>query len=121
MGYLRTVLRYARERLDSPYWRFLLLLSCVLVFAFAFHAKVAVYHNPQHVDGSTSSKLWLNADKMQTPASQADVAVFWLLSLLTLLICLPEIRAWQTFRRAPVSSPLNQLNLRRFLRPPPRQ
>src|ERR1017187_2092069 len=47
------------EKMLSPVgWRHLLLAACVLVFAFALHAKVSVYQQGTHIDTSTSSNLW---------------------------------------------------------------
>ena len=43
--------------------RFLPLVACVLVFAFAAHAKVSVYHQSTQPQTSTSAKLWLSAEK----------------------------------------------------------
>lgn len=111
----------ARERLDSPTWRLLLVLSCVLVFSFAFHAKIAAYYHPGHLDTSTSSKLWLNADKAQPRTPMSDGVALWFIAWCALLACASSLYRYQEHRRRPVPSPLNQLNLRHYLRPPPRR
>jgi len=117
---LRTLLKAARERLDSPIWRILLVFSCVLVFSFAFHAKVAGYHHPGHVDNATSAKLWLTGDKPQTRASLSDTALLWFVAWFSLVVASSSFSGYQEHRRRPVPLPLNLRNLRRHLRPPPR-
>jgi hypothetical protein len=119
MAWLRTLVRAAREHLDSPYGRFLLLLSCALVFLFAFHAKTAVYRNPSHIDGSTSSKLWLSGSKPDSDISAPADLAFWTLALLLLLLAPAMERHGQSLRRSPVPVRRNRTYLERFFRPPP--
>jgi hypothetical protein len=119
MACLRTLVRAARKHLDSPYWRFLLLLSCALVFLFAFHAKTAVYNNAGHLDGSTSSKLWLNGSKLDSDMSAPTTVAFWLLALLFVALSPGVERRFETLRRSPVPVPSNRAFLKRFFRPPP--
>jgi hypothetical protein len=120
MKFLRTLLKAARKRLDSPTWRFLLVLSCVLVFSFAFHAKIAAYYHPGHLDTSTSSKLWLNGGEVQPRTPLSDGAALWFITWVALLVGSSSFYRYQEHRRQPVPWPLNQLDLRRYLRPPPR-
>jgi len=119
MHFVRTLLKAARERLDSPLGRFLLVVSCVLVFTFAFHAKVAVYHHSGHPDTSTASKMWLTADRGQLPTQISEFSVLLFLLWFSLLVQCQAVRHQQEHRSRPVPSPLTQLNLRRFFRPPP--
>jgi hypothetical protein len=105
--------------LDSPWGRLLLLLSCVLVFYFAFHAKTAVYQSPSHLEGSTSSKLWLNGGKLGSDVSVFDSAVLWALTLILLLPSISSKQAFRSVRLVPVSVRNNKQYLSRFLRPPP--
>jgi hypothetical protein len=119
MERLRTFLRVARNRLDSPRWRLLLLASCVLVFSFAFHAKVSVYQHPTHVDGSTSSKLWLNGEKPQ--AISSSLPAIWLFAFLASLVFRQVQTAYESAYRAPAPVYVGRLYLQRFLRPPPRR
>ena len=63
-------------------WRLLLLVACVLVFAFALHAKVSVYQQGGHIDTSTSSKLWLDGDRQVSQPISQSLTVLWLASLL---------------------------------------
>jgi hypothetical protein len=116
---VRALLRAARKHLDSPYGRLLLLLSCVLVFYFALHAKTAVYHNPSHIDGSTSSKLWLNGGKLESDVAVIDALLVWALPWLLVLPRVSGRRFFPVLRCAPVPVPSNKLYLARFLRPPP--
>lgn len=116
---VRTLLQAARKHLDSPYGRLLLLLSCILLFYFAFHAKTAVYHNPSHLDGSTSSKLWLNGGKLESDVAVFDSLVLWALALLLLLPSISSKQAYPLLRVAPVTVRSKKQYLARFLRPPP--
>lgn len=122
MKLLRTLLKAAREHLDSPTWRFALVLSCVLVFGFAFHAKVAAYYHPGHVDSSTSSKLWLNGDQAELGTPLSDSVAWWFVAWVALLVGSSSLLflRYQEGRRRPVVLPLNLFNVRHHLRPPPR-
>jgi hypothetical protein len=119
MTLLRTLLKAARERLDSPLGRFLLVLSCVLVFSFAFHAKVAIYHQPGHIDGSTASKMWLSGGKLEPETAGPGLMLFWFSTLLLLL--LPPLADHYFVRtHAPERVPLSaEFHGSRFQRPPP--
>jgi hypothetical protein len=112
-------LRAARERLDSPLGRFLLVLSCVLVFSFAFHAKVAIYHYPGHIDGSTASKMWPAGGQLESGVAGADLIVLWLCAFLFMLMTLPERRRL-AFKRNPCLLPTRrEFRRKTFQRPPP--
>lgn len=113
-------MRAARKHLDSPSGRLLLLLSCVLVFFFAFHAKTAVYQNPSHLDGSTSSKLWLNGGKIESDVSVLDALILWTIALLTFLLRPSRVAIVRKVHPAPVPAQSRKHYLARFLRPPPR-
>ena len=121
MARLRTLLRAAREHLDSPFGRFLLLLSCVLVFLFAFHAKTAIYHNAGHIDGSTSSKLWLSGSKLESDFSAPTNLILWIFAFLLLLLVPNRKRRVRDLRHAAIPVPRHQVFLKRFFRPPPTQ
>jgi len=121
MERLRTLLKAAREHLDSPTWRILLVFSCVLVFSFAFHAKIAAYYHPAQLDSSTSSKLWLTGDKAETRTPLSDSTALWFVAWVVVLPVAPSLfHRYQERRRRPVPSPVNLLDLRHYLRPPPR-
>ncbi len=122
MKTLRTLLKAAREHLDSPTWRFLLVFSCVLVFSFAFHAKIAAYYPPGHLDTSTSSKLWVNGDQAELGTPLSDSVALWFVAWVALLVGSSSLlfRRYQERLRRPVPSPLNLFNVHRHLRPPPR-
>jgi hypothetical protein len=89
------------------------------VFYFTFHAKTAIYHNPSHVEGSTSSKLWLNGGKLESDVAVFDSAVLWALVLLLLLPSIPNKQTFRSVRLAPVPVRSKKHYLARFLRPPP--
>ncbi len=102
-------------------WRTLLLVACVLVFAFALHAKLAVYGNATQPRASTASKLWLSGGKLQeqTPVAPATT-VFWLAAFLIIYAIdrRPTLR-YQAAREDVPQSRRSQMYLHRFLRPPP--
>jgi hypothetical protein len=100
-------------------WRFLLLACCVLVFLFALHAKVSVYQQSNHVDTSTSSKLWLSGERHDLLPASASVTLFWFAAVLVFLLCRQSERRYDSVCRAPAPASPNQMYLHRFLRPPP--
>jgi hypothetical protein len=120
MTFLRTILRAARERLDSPAGRILLVLSCVLVFSFAFHAKVAIYHHPGHLDNSTSSKMWPAGGKLESGLLGPELMVFCLFACLLFVLCPPAQQRLAAIRRSPILLPRDEFRSKRFQRPPPR-
>ena len=108
------------EKTLSPVgWRLLLLAACVLVFAFALHAKVSVYQQGSHIDTSTSSKLWLDGQRQVAQPISESLAVFWLASFLIYLFYKQSEGRHDAVYRAPAPVQLTQLYLHRFLRPPP--
>jgi hypothetical protein len=105
--------------LSPTCWRLLLLAACVLVFAFALHAKVAVYHHPSQPQTSTSAKLWLNGEKMVTEPSFSSLLVLCFAALLFSLFPRPREARYEVAYRTSVPAQACQLYLHRFLRPPP--
>jgi len=104
-------------------WRTLLLVACVLVFAFALHAKVAVYGNASQPHASTSSKLWLSGEKLQQQPVAPVTTVFWLAVFLVSIYRFdrqPALR-YQAICESVPPAQGSQLYLHRFLRPPPQQ
>ena len=97
---------------------------CALVFLFAFHAKTAVYKSGStaSVTPTTSSKLWLNGQKMEVRSVNSSAAVVFWMSILCLygayLHREPLVRS-AVATPAPRNSRL--LLLYRYLRPPPFQ
>ncbi len=100
-------------------WRLLLLACCALVFLFALHAKVSVYHPGGHLSSATASKLWLNAQKPLPPPLSPSVAFLWFAALLVYFLCQHCDLRWNGGYRAPAPAQRTQLYLHRFLRPPP--
>lgn len=109
----------SRGSLQIACWRFLLLACCVLVFLFALHAKVSVYQQNNHVDTSTSSKLWLSGERHEPQPASASVTVFWFAAVIVFFFGVHSERGYDAFCRTPVPAALSLLYLRRFLRPPP--
>lgn len=103
--------------LNPVIWRLLLVVACVLVFSFALHAKVAVYEHsgPQ---ASTSSKMWSNGARFESPVLTLAALLPWLAFLL------PYILLFEASRRYHLA-PVKVLRLPRqrcahqFRRPPP--
>jgi hypothetical protein len=106
------------EPLSPTCWRLLLLAACVLVFAFALHAKVAVYDQSPQPQTSTSAKLWLNPQKAPEPIS-LSIPVLWFTALLINLFSEPREARYEVANRTSVRSQADRLCLYRFLRPPP--
>jgi hypothetical protein len=105
--------------LSPACWRLLLLLACVLVFAFAMHAKVAVYHQSSQPQTSTSDKLWMNAPKMTGRPLVLGASLLWFATLVVWLFS-PQTRVrFVVVDVIPGVFRAPQLYLRRFLRPPP--
>lgn len=103
--------------LSPVLWRVLLLLACVLVFAFALHAKVAVYGDTQP-HPSTSSKLWRDGAKFEPPQA-APIGLLWLTVILSTLLAPTIVRPYQASPVVPSSERRRRQHVRRFLRPPP--
>jgi hypothetical protein len=100
-------------------WRLLLLVACVLVFAFALHAKVAVYHQSASPQTSTSAKLWISGEKMSGQPLSPSVGLLWF-AMLVLLGFSPRTEARiEVADHAPGVLRARRLFLQRFLRPPP--
>src|SRR5271157_3355578 len=105
------------KTLSPACWRLLLLAACMLVFAFALHAKVSVYRQGSHIDTSTSSKLWLDGDRHVSQPISRSLTVVWT----SLLICIYKQSEgrYDAVYRMPAPLQLSRLYLYRFLRPPP--
>jgi hypothetical protein len=101
-------------------WRILLILACVLVFSFALHAKVAGYGPPFGPHPSTSSKLWLNGDKLHPPVVAPAPAPLWLAAFLAGVVVPRTLRNNQLVFAAATVAHHRMVYQRRFLRPPPR-
>ena len=106
------------KTLGPAYWRLLLLGACMLVFAFALHAKVSVYQRGNHIDTSTSSKLWLDGQRQVLRPISQSLTAFFSFFLIYFLYKRSKGR-YDAVYRAPVPVQLSQLYLHRFLRPPP--
>jgi uncharacterized BrkB/YihY/UPF0761 family membrane protein len=110
----------APEKPLSPAcWRFLLVVACVLVFAFAVQAKVSVYHQSTQPQTSTSAKLWLNAEKTTGQPLAPSVSVLWFATLLLSVFAPRNELRFAVVICAPGVVRARHLFLQRFLRPPP--
>jgi len=105
--------------LNPVCWRLLLLTACVLVFAFALHAKVSVYHQSPQPQTSTSAKLWMNVQKLASQPPSVSGRALWLAAFMVWLLSLrPGLRV-AVVDPTPGIVRARQLYLQRFLRPPP--
>jgi len=103
-------------------WRTLAIVFCALVFFFALHAKTAVYNNgaPAKLTPSTSCKLWLTAQKLETKSfASVGAVLLWIALFCLLQPCLRRERSPHGAYLAPFPSYLPLRHLYRFLRPPP--
>lgn len=100
-------------------WRILLLMACVLVFAYALHAKVAVYHQSSQPQTSTSEKLWLNVEKMNPQPIAPGVVVLWFAAFVVCLFREHIASRHEDVYGVPALARARQYYLHRFLRPPP--
>ncbi len=108
-----------REILCPIGWRLLLPAICVLVFVFALHAKLAVYHQSSQPQTSTSDKLWLNGEKATVPPIFPGIGGMWSAALVVWLFPQsPEMRP-AVIDRAPAVIRAQQVFLYRFLHSPP--
>ena len=105
--------------LNPMFWRLLLLVACLLVFAFALHAKVAVYQSSAAPQTSTSAKLWISGEKMSAPALSSSACLLWFATLVVLIFPLRRETRIEVVERAPAVLLARQLFMQRFLRPPP--
>ena len=99
----------------------LIVAICALVFFFALHAKTSMYDgNGVKVTPVTSSKLWLNGQKMEPPAQQPDTGLLLCMAFLCLFaLAFERHRLAVEVLPTPPLSNLPLQYLRRFLRPPP--
>jgi len=104
-------------------WRTLAVLVCALVFFFALHAKTSVYNGSGvNLTPSTSSKLWLGGQKIQTHSLESNTGLlFWMAVLCSFILLVQRERLERTSPLVAVHSNLPLRYLHRFLRPPPSQ
>jgi hypothetical protein len=96
-----------------------MLAACVLVFAFALHAKVAVYQQSAQPQTSTSAKLWLNGEKSATDPIFPSIAVLWFAVFAVWLIRQRPAMQPVGFERVPAMLHAQQVFLNRLLHSPP--
>jgi len=97
---------------------FVVILS-LLVFLLALDAKLSLYERSAHADSPSSSKLWLNGQKME--AQTPPILVLAVLSAVLLFLRPRFHRSPWTKTRIVVLVPsfLPDFEQHRFLRPPP--
>jgi hypothetical protein len=105
--------------LSPTCWRLLLLAACVLVFTFALHAKMGVYHQPTQPQTATSAKLWLNGEKMGILPLSLSIGALWFAALMVWLFFPRSEMQLAVVDRTLGVQRARQLFLQRFLRPPP--
>jgi len=99
--------------------RFAMVLLSLLVFLLALNAKLSAYDQPPSLNGPSSSKLWLNGQKMEAQAPSSLVLA--VLSVAFILVqSSRENPSWPRAQfQTPVAKASHLVHLHRFLRPPP--
>jgi hypothetical protein len=103
------------------HWRYFVLLLSLFVFLLALHAKLSAYDRLASVNAVSSSKLWLNGQKMEAESQIAatPVIAIWSIAFLFLAVLLQRYPAFESSFRIPppvLSLAFEPLS---FLRPPP--
>jgi hypothetical protein len=103
------------------HWRYFVLLLSLLVFLLTLHAKLSAYDRPASVTAVSSSKLWLNGQKMEaeTQIAANPAVAIWSIAFLFLAVLLQRYPAFQSFFRIPPPVLSQAFEPQSFLRPPP--
>jgi hypothetical protein len=99
----------------------LLLAACLVVFFFAFHAKVGAYDHGLGAKPTpaTASKLWVDGQKTEVPSFASTLIVLWFAVLLFYQFDLYRAPGIVSSFLTPAAVRVSLLDARRFLRPPP--
>jgi len=101
--------------------RLLLLAACLVVFFFAFHAKVEAYDHGLGAKPTpaTASKLWVDGQKAEVPSFTLTLIVLWFAVILLRKVDLRRApRIVNPFRK-PALVRVSVLDAHSFRRPPP--
>lgn len=99
--------------------RFFLIALSLLVFLFALSSKLSVYRSAQPLTAKSTSKLWLNGQKMEAQAPVTVAPLLWSLGLFLFALFAERSSRFAAPYRIPAPSPISSRELERFLRPPP--
>jgi hypothetical protein len=99
--------------------RFAVVLLSLLVFLLALNAKLSAYEQPPNLNGPSSSKLWLNGQKMEAQAPSLLVLAVLSVAFILLRPLSEKSQLPRAQFQTPASSAFDMLHLHRFLRPPP--
>ncbi|HET9743145.1 MAG TPA: hypothetical protein VFQ00_10375 [Terriglobales bacterium] len=98
--------------------RFFLIALSLLVFLFALSSKLSVYQSAQPLTAKSTSKLWLNGQKMEAQAPVTVAPLLWSLGLFLFALFAERSSRFAAFD-LPTPTPISSFELERFLRPPP--
>ena len=111
-----------RNLIKHPTIRWLLLLAaCLVVFFFAFHAKVGAYDHGLGAKptAATASKLWADGQKAEVPSITSTLIVLWFAVILLYKVHLCRAPRIVKPRREPALARVSLLGAHSFRRPPP--
>lgn len=91
----------------------------LFVFLLALNAKLSMYDSPAQANATTSSKLWLNGQKIEGQAQMILVIAVLAVAFLPLGMRFPRSPWTKVELQVPASAPLPAFEIHRFLRPPP--
>jgi hypothetical protein len=103
------------------HWRYFVLLLSLFVFLLALHAKLSAYDRPASASTVSSSKLWLNGQKMEAEnqIGATPVIAIWSIAFLFLAVLPQRYPAFESFFRVPPPVLSQAFEPQSFLRPPP--
>jgi hypothetical protein len=103
-------------------WRYLAPALALCVFLFSVSAKLAQYqHSP--LTPNTTSKLWLNGQKMELQSAAPDQSVLvlaWAITLFGIGFLACRIIFFRSSHGAALPQRMSSYQVRLHLRPPPR-
>ena len=90
------------------------------MFLLALHAKLSAYHQSSAANLNSSSKLWLNGQKMEAraPATSAILPI-WAVAFFLFELSFRSLRRAESPFRVTSSIPNTEFDPQQFLRPPP--
>lgn len=91
----------------------------LFVFLLALNAKLSVYDSPAQANATSTSKLWLNGQKMEGQAQMVLVIAVLAVAFLPLSMRFPRSPWAKVQLREPIRYQVPVFEFDRFVRPPP--
>jgi hypothetical protein len=113
--------RFVMNKL-TDFWRYLAQALAVCVLLFSVSAKLSQYQHTA-LTPNTTSKLWLNGQKMELQSAAPDKAMLviaWAMTLFGFAFVACRIFFFSSSLRAPLRRRISSHQVRLHLRPPPR-